>query len=73
MSFSPDRSLILDAVGHKGLWVYPIDGSERREVVLFDTTDARVDYPEWSPDGRWVVFDRVVPRGGDVWLIEGLD
>jgi Tol biopolymer transport system component len=72
MSFSPDRSLIMEAVGHKGLWVYPVDGSPRREVFVSDDAGVRVDYPEWSVDGRWVVFDRVAPRGGDVWLLEGL-
>ena len=73
MSFSPDDSLILDAVGHKGLYVYPVDGTERRQVFVSDDPGARIDYPDWSADGRWVVFDRVVPRGGDVWLLEGLE
>jgi TolB protein len=72
MSFSPDRSRILDAVGHKALWVYTLDGAEPRRVFGFDELDARIDYPDWSPDGRHVVFDRVVPRGGDVWQLEGL-
>lgn len=72
MSFSPDRSLLLDAVGHKGLWVYPVDGSPRREVLVSDDAGVRIDYPEWSPDGRWVLYDRVAPRGGDIWLLEGL-
>jgi hypothetical protein len=30
----------------------------------------RIDYPTWSPDGRWVRFDRAAPRGGDLWLLE---
>ncbi|HXV78072.1 MAG TPA: protein kinase [Candidatus Polarisedimenticolaceae bacterium] len=72
MSFSPDRTRVMDVVGHKGLWVYPIDGGSGVEVHRSAEPDVRVDYPEWSPDGRWVVYDRVVPRGGDVWLLDGL-
>jgi hypothetical protein len=29
------------------------------------------DYPVWSPDGRWVLFDRF--RGGNIWLLEGVE
>jgi len=73
MSFSPDRSLLLDAVGHRALVIFSLDGSSSREVFAPDDPGGRIDYPEWSPDGRFVVFDRVTPRGGDLWSIEGLE
>ena len=73
MSFSPDRSRILDVRGHKALWVYPVDGSPPRQVFAFDDPDVRIDYPTWSPDGRWILFDRAATRGGDLWMIEGSD
>ena len=72
LSFSPDRSLILDVVGHKAMWIHPLDGSAPRTIFQFEDPDIRMDYPEWSADGRWVVFDRVAPKGGDIWLLEGL-
>ena len=25
----------------------------------------------WSADGKWILFDRVKPEGGDVWVVEG--
>jgi Tol biopolymer transport system component len=70
MSFSPDRSLILDVRGHKSLWVYPVTGQAARQVFAFPDPDTRIDYPTWSPDGGWVLFDRAVPHGGDLWLLE---
>ena len=70
MSFSPDRTLILDAIGHKSMWVHPMDGGAPRKIFEFDDPDIRIDYPVWSPDGNWVLFDRVAPQGGDIWLLE---
>jgi serine/threonine-protein kinase len=70
ISFSPDRSLVLDVIGHRVLWAYPASGAPARRVLEFPDPDARIDYPVWSPDGRWVLFDRGAPRGGDVWVLE---
>jgi Tol biopolymer transport system component len=71
MSFSPDESLILDVKNHKALWVYPLNGKPSYQVFAFADPDVRIDYPVWSPDGGWVLFDRAAPKGGDLWLIEG--
>ncbi len=71
MSFSPDRSRVLDVRGHKTLWVYPLDGSAPQQIFSFADPEVRIDYPSWSPDGRWILFDRAAPRGGDLWMIEG--
>ena len=71
MSFSPDRSRILDVRGHKALWVYPVNGGAPQQVFAFADPDVRIDYPTWSPDGKWILFDRAAPRGGDLWVIEG--
>ena len=70
MSLSPDESMIMDVVGHRTLWVSPLNGGEPRKVFAFDDLDSRIDYPVWSPDGRWILFDRFTPHGGDVWMVE---
>jgi len=70
MSFSPDQTKIMDVLGHKALWVSPLSGGSPERVFEFDDSDSRIDYPRWSPDGRFVLFDRFRPRGGDVWLME---
>ena len=70
MSFSPDHSRIMDVIGHKTLWVSPLNGGEPEKVFEFDNPDVRIDYPVWSPDGRWVLFDHFRPQGGDIWIME---
>jgi len=73
MSFSPDRIRIMDVVGHKVLWVSPVNGGKPEKVYEFPDPDVRIDYPVWSPDGRWVMFDRFRPQGGDIWAISGVE
>jgi hypothetical protein len=73
MSFSPDQSRILDVVGHKTLWVSPLRGGSPKPVFEFDDPDVRIDYPVWSPDGRHVLFDRFLPQGGDVFILEDFE
>ena len=70
MSFSPDASRIADVVAHQTIWVSPLGGGEPEKVFSFEDPDVRIDYPNWSPDGRSLLFDRVRPRGGDIWVLE---
>jgi len=70
MSLSPGESMVMDVVGHRVLWVSPLTGGEPRRVFEFDDADSRIDYPVWSPDGRWILFDRFTPHSGDVWMVE---
>ena len=73
MSFSLDRTRIMDVVGHKILWVSPVNGGKPEKVYEFPDPDGRIDYPVWSPDGRWVMFDRFRPQGGDIWAMSGVE
>ena len=73
LSFSPDHARIMDVVGHKTLWVSPLSGGKPESVFAFPDPDVRIDYPVWSPDGRWVLFDRFRPQGGDVWVIQDFE
>jgi TolB protein len=70
MSFSPDWSLIADVLGHRRLWISPVSGGDPYDVFEFEDPNLRIDYPVWSPDGRWILFDRWEPEGGDVWILE---
>ena len=71
LSFSPDHARIIDVVGHKSVWVSPLDGGRPRLVFEFDDPGVRIDYPVWSPDGRWLLFDGFRPQGGDIWVMSG--
>jgi len=72
ISLSPDEGRLMDVLGHRTLWVSPLAGGEPERVYEFADPDVRIDYPVWSPDGRWVLFDRFRPQGGDIWVRDGL-
>jgi hypothetical protein len=63
----------MDAVGHKSLWVSPLEGGDPEKVFEFEDPGVRIDYPVWSPGGGWVLFDRFRPQGGDIWVMSGLE
>jgi TolB protein len=73
MSFSPDQSRIMDVRSHKVLWVHPLSGAAPYQIFQFLDPNIRIDYPVWSPDGHWVLFDRTATRGGDIWLMDGVE
>jgi serine/threonine-protein kinase len=73
MSFAPDHRRILDVKGHKVVWITPLDGGAPYQVFEFPDPSIRIDYPVWSPDGRFMLFDHDTPRGGDIWLLDGVE
>jgi eukaryotic-like serine/threonine-protein kinase len=73
MSFSPNYSLLVDVVGHKVLWASPATSGKPVKIYEFTDGESRIDYPVWSPDGKWVLFDRFRPQGGDIWELENFE
>jgi Tol biopolymer transport system component len=73
ISLSPDHSRIMDVIGHRVLWVSPVAGTKPEKVYEFSDPTVRIDYPVWSPDGKWILFDRFLPQGGDVWMMESFE
>jgi serine/threonine-protein kinase len=69
MSLSRSGSVAMDVRGHRTIQAHPLDGRPAYRVFEFDNPDVRIDYPVWSPDGRWVLFDRAEPRGADLWTL----
>jgi Tol biopolymer transport system component/tRNA A-37 threonylcarbamoyl transferase component Bud32 len=73
MSFSPDHSLVLDVKGHKTVWITPMKGGSPYQIFEFPDPAIRIDYPVWSPDGHFLLFDHDAPHGGDIWLLDGVE
>lgn len=73
ISFSPDGTKLIDVTGHKVLWLYSLPDNKKQQLFTFDNPDVRIDYPVWSPDGQWLLFDRFKPEGGDIWIAEGIE
>ncbi len=73
ISFSPDQSMIMDVIGHKEMWVSSLNGGKPKMVFEFDDPEIRTDYPVWSPDGKWILFDKFQPQGGDVWIMKNFE
>jgi hypothetical protein len=69
MSLSPAQTIIMDVRGHRTIRAQPMDGRAGYQVYEFANPDVRIDYPVWSPDGQWVLFDRAEPRGADLWTL----
>jgi len=63
----------MDVTGHNTLWVSPLDSGIPIQIFPINEIDFRIDYPVWSPDGNWVLFERVKPQGGDIWIMENFE
>jgi Tol biopolymer transport system component len=73
ISMSPNFELVMDVVGHKALWVTSLKTGKSTKVFEFADPESRIDYPVWTPDGKWIVFDRFQPQGGDIWALKDFE
>ena len=46
-------------IEHAAVAIIGVDGSGRREILRLPRYAGDVHYPQLSPDGRWIVFERV--------------
>jgi len=73
-SFSPDGEWIAfsrksTAATHWQLWKTPANGDTTRRVPLTFDTGGDDFYPQWSSDGTWIVYERIVSTGIAVWKV----
>lgn len=70
-SFSPDRKHFMDLDWpHARIWVISTTSNEGKVVYQKSHSAATIDYPWWSPDGRWATFDFTLPRNSELFLAE---
>ncbi len=70
LTLSPDHRFFADN-NHVALQVWDRQ-TNQAEPNLFTFADKNVgvDYTVWSPDGRFILFDRNNPQGGDIYKLE---
>ena len=51
----------------RAIWVSSSDGAAARRVV--DMKSYSLGSPAWSPDSRWIVFERARGDDYDIWLV----
>jgi Tol biopolymer transport system component len=70
-SFSPDHRNFMDLnFPHSDIWVFSLTSTEGTNVYRMPAQAKLIDYPWWSPDGRWATFDLVKPRDSELLLAE---
>lgn len=49
------------------------DGSGMEQLTSYETTDLRATQPQYTPDGKWIIFTAVTPSSRSLWasLAEG--
>lgn len=73
ITLSPDGASFIELSGHRTIWVFPSGSRKPFALFEFGGENERIDYPVWSPSGKWVLFDRMVSQGGDIYLVDGLE
>jgi dipeptidyl aminopeptidase/acylaminoacyl peptidase len=69
--YSPDgRSLtfLSDRAGHTELWLCDTDGKNLRKPATVQLASPNAP-PRWSPDGRWILFDKKTDRLNQIFVV----
>jgi Tol biopolymer transport system component len=70
ITFSPTKDLVADTDHTFLLMSRPgLEATVRERIFRFPEPDVGMDYTVWSPDGRFMLFDRSNPQGGDIYEI----
>ena len=59
------ETLVIDLLG--GLWRMPSTGGAATPLVA---TDERAKHPQFSPDGRWIAYQRLIDGQWDIWVLD---
>jgi TolB protein len=51
--------------GSSAIFTLRLDGTGLRRITPW----GEAQYPDWSPDGRWIVFSHGIDAPGDLWMV----
>ncbi len=70
ITFSPAKDFVADT-DHTFLLIFRpnLATTAKEKIFRFPEPDVGMDYTVWSPDGRFMLFDRSNPQGGDIYEI----
>ena len=67
-SFSPDQKFWMDLNGpHTHIWTLE-PGEESGSAIYNSQAGVTLDYPVWSPNGKWATFDYAKPGSSEILL-----
>jgi Tol biopolymer transport system component len=70
-SFSPDRKRFMNLdYPHAHIWVISLTENAGKIVYQKLPQASTIDYPWWSPDGRWATIDVSIPRNSELLMAE---
>jgi TolB protein len=64
VAVAPDGKKVV-FVQRWNLWSVDTDGSNLKQL-----TTAGGDWPDWSPDGKWIVYTNGGDKNGHLWLMK---
>jgi eukaryotic-like serine/threonine-protein kinase len=73
-AFSPDeRQLVFVSLGVRkelALWIQPLDeGRPSGPPRQLTDHDGNASHPAFSPDGRWIAYQRIIGEERDIWVV----
>ena len=72
LTLSPGGKFLADN-DHRKIFVWRFDNGDPQTTYEFSDKNVGVDYTVWSPDGKWILFDRNSPQGGDIYELHGVE
>lgn len=58
---------------HTSIYTRSFQSTNFTEIFRFPDKNVGVDYTVWSPDGKFMLFDRSNPQGGDIYYLDGVE
>lgn len=72
LALSPEEAMesekLREAIDARRIWVMNTDGTEKRQLT--HDPEYSDEYPQWSSDGRYILFIRRRGEQADLWLMD---